>query len=35
MKPFTVHETCVPLIDRHDGGQVLGLKYDVQGSVPV
>ena len=35
MKPFAVHETGVPLTDSHDGGQVLGLKRDGQGSVPV
>ena len=35
MNPFTVDETGVPLIGSHDGGQVLGLKRDGQGSVPV
>ena len=35
MNPFTVHETGVPLTGSHDGGQVLGLKRDGQGSVPV
>ena len=35
MRPFTVQETGVPLTGSHDGGQVLGLKRDGQGSVPV
>ena len=35
MNPFAIHETGVPLTDIHDGGQVLGLKRDGQGSVAV
>ena len=35
MRTFVVQETRVPLTGSHDGGQVLGLKRDGQGSVLV